>query len=366
VTKSVETDPIRVLVDSLKIYSPSSEEAGYASFLKGTMSSLGYSSVRSDGAGNVLAEVGQGPSSLLLCGHMDTVPGELPVRRTRTAAFGRGAADAKSPLCALLIAGARSADAGVRVTFAGVTREETDSLGIETVAESGLRFDNAVFGEPSGAGRVTIGYRGRVAMHVALSTPGGHASAPWANTSAFDEFLKVLARLKEFESERTVEGNRFNSVSVCTTLVRAGAHHNVVPPSCEATLDVRLPPGLSSVEAIASLRRAASGPAAGAVVRVAFDEATEAYEAPRRSPLVRAFQRAIITRLKSRPVLIRKTGTGDMNFFASGTATTCVTYGPGASELSHTDSEFVSIRDYLDSIDVLTEAIRQLGRPSST
>jgi LysW-gamma-L-lysine carboxypeptidase len=360
--RGVKPDPVDLLIGSVKIYSPSSDEERYASFLEDAMNALGYSDVRRDSAGNVLGDVGHGSVNVLLCGHMDTVPGELPVRRTRGMLFGRGAADAKAPLCALLVAGARSADAGVGVTFAGVTREETDSLGILTIIKNDPKFHYAIFGEPSGAGRLTVGYRGRIGMHVQLTGGGGHAGAPWANANAFDKFLELLDKLRELESEHLVQGDHFNSLSISPTIVSAGSHHNVLPSACEATLDVRLPPGLSSSEAIASVRRVVSQLGADRVkVVVKFDEATEAYEAPRGSILIRAFQRAIIMRLKSRPVLTKKTGTGDMNTFASGTPAVCVTYGPGLSAASHTEDESVEIRDYLDSIDVLTEAIIQLG-----
>jgi acetylornithine deacetylase/succinyl-diaminopimelate desuccinylase-like protein len=59
--------------------------------------------------------------------------------------------------------------------------------------------------------------------------------------------------------------------------------------------------------------------------------------------------------------LVRKTGTGDMNTFAKRKHAECVTYGAGMSKTSHTDDEMVEVKDYLGSIDVLTEAIRQLG-----
>jgi LysW-gamma-L-lysine carboxypeptidase len=359
-------DPADLLFDSVKIYSPSSAEGEYASFLLASMKDLGYRRVRSDSAGNVLGETGSGPTSLLLCGHMDTVPGRLPVRRTRTHVFGRGASDAKAALCALLVAGSRASDCGVKVTFAGATREETDSLGVHTIVRNGRGFDYAVFGEPSGAGRIALGYRGRVGMRVTLTTKGGHAGAPWANGSAFDGFLLLLSKLKEFESSVSVVGDRFRSISVSPTVIRAGAHHNVIPATCDATFDVRLPPGVPAREAVASLRRAAADIGDGVKVKVAFDEASDAYEAPRDSVLVRAFQRAIILRMKTRPIFTRKTGTGDMNYFAARTRSTCVTYGPGQPETSHSDGESVQIRDYLDSIDVLTEAVAQLGRLSAS
>ncbi|HKT21793.1 MAG TPA: M20/M25/M40 family metallo-hydrolase [Nitrososphaerales archaeon] len=354
-------DPVRLLVESLRIYSPTRKEARLATFLADEMKRLGYSNVRLDRAGNVSGEVGRGRTRLLLCGHMDTVPGRLPVRKTKEAIYGRGAADAKSPLCALLIAGARAADSGVRVTFAGVTEEEGDGAGIEQLIKTGPKFDYAVFGEPSGADRLTIGYRGRVSLQVSVHTPGGHAGSPWAHRSAFDEFTSVMARLRQYERSKAVSGDYFRSLSITPTLVTAGSYQNVIPRLCEATLDLRLPPSISSAAATTEIRSIAEEPRDGVRVQLTAGPPTEAYEADIGSTLVRAFQRSIILSLKSKPRLVRKTGTGDMNTFAHQGGAECLTYGPGPSATSHTDGEMVDTRDYLNSIAVATEAIRQLA-----
>ncbi len=358
---ALNIEPVRLLLDSLKIYSPSTMESRLAKYLSRTMKKLGYSRVRIDGAGNVLGEIGRGKARLLLCGHMDTVPGDLPVRKSGGTVYGRGAADAKSPLCALLLAGAMSADSGLRITFAGVTQEEGDGAGIDRIMRGGSKFDYAVFGEPSGASRVTVGYRGRVSIHVLVKTQGGHAGSPWAHRSAFDEFSSLLSRLKEYETSKAIPDDHFRSLSISPTLVRAGTFHNVVPNLCEATLDLRIPPSMRASDAIGEIRALAETPTDGATIELTAGEATEPYQADTNSKLVRAFQRAILLRLKARPGLIRKTGTGDMNTFAHRNHAECVTYGPGLSRTSHTDGEAVEVQDYLDSIEVLKEAIRQVA-----
>lgn len=351
---------VGVLLDALRIYSPTTKESELASFLAEKMDNLGYSRVHVDKAGNAIGEIGSGRIKLLLCGHMDTVPGELPVRRKLGRVYGRGAADAKSPLCALLLAGAAAADSGVRVTFAGATEEEGEGAGIEGLIKNGADYDFAVFGEPSGAERITIGYRGRVSLYVKVKTAGGHAGSPWAQRSAFDEFTSLLSRLKAYERTKEVKGDHFRSLSVSPTLVKAGTYHNVIPGLCEATLDLRLPPSINSSTAVSEIRRVAGQTDEGVQVEVNPGEPTEAYEADTGSRLVRSFQRAILLRLKAKPSLVRKTGTGDMNTFAHKKRTECVTYGPGLSRTSHTDGEMVEVRDYLNSIEVLKEAISQL------
>jgi LysW-gamma-L-lysine carboxypeptidase len=210
-----------------------------------------------------------------------------------------------------------------------------------------------------------VGYRGRVSLHVTVKTSGGHAGSPWAQRSAFDEFTSLLSRLKAYERSKQLQGDHFRSVSISPTLVRAGSYHNVIPNLCEATLDLRLPPSMPSFRAIEEIRYAASGTDEGVMIDVTPGEPTEGYEADTSSTLVRAFQRAILLRLKAKPSLVRKTGTGDMNTFAHRTKTACVTYGPGLSRTSHTDGEMVQVEDYLGSIEVLKEAIRQLEALSS-
>ena len=353
-------EAVDVLMDALKIYSPTTQEAALAGFLTEKMDRLGYSKVRTDKAGNAVGEIGKGRTKLLLCGHMDTVPGMLPVIRKEGRVYGRGAADAKSPLCALLVAGAAMADAGIRTTFAGVTQEEGEGAGIEQMIRSGETYDYAVFGEPSGANRITVGYRGRVSLYVTVKTAGGHAGSPWAQRSAFDEFAHLLSRVKAYEKSKEVAGDHFRSLSVSPTLVRAGVYHNVIPNQCEATLDLRLPPGMPSSKAVGEIQQAARQTDEGVQVEIRPGEPTEAYQADTGSSLVRAFQRAILIRLKTRPSLVRKTGTGDMNTFAYRKRAECVTYGPGSSSTSHTDGEMVEVRDYLNSIEVLKEAVRQL------
>ncbi len=358
-----ENEPVRLLLEALKIYSPTSQEGELAGFLCDRMRGMGYSKVRIDKAGNAVGEIGDGGVRLLLCGHMDTVPGELPVRREGGTIYGRGASDAKSPLCALMLAGARASEAGVRVTFAGATEEEGAGAGVEELIRSRSAFDCAVFGEPSGARRITIGYRGRVSVGVTVRTQGGHAGSPWAHDSAFDEFCSLLARLREFEASKAVAGDHFRSLSLSPTIVKAGSFHNVVPALCEATLDLRVPPGTPVAEALRDIKEIASQ-AQGPEIEVKAGDPTEAYEAPLSSTLVRAFQRAILLSMKAKPALVRKTGTGDMNTFAQKRGVECVTYGPGDTSTSHTDRESVDVADYLKSIDVATEAIRQLGKLS--
>jgi len=354
----------QLLVDALRVYSPTRREGRLASLIKRRMrEEFSYKKILTDPVGNVIAEAGRGSRTILLCGHMDTVPGNLPVLVKDGKVYGRGAVDAKSPLCAMVAAGSQLQDSGMRVVVACVTREEGDSLGIQSLINSGRRFDFAVFGEPAGSGKVTVGYRGRVGVRLTARTEGGHAGSPWAHESAVDASMSLLDSLKKYESDHQVPNDHYRSLSICLTLIRGGNYHNIVPNLARLTLDVRVPVGTTcdqvehDIGRIVARHSSVGGPAS---LEVAFEEGTEPYEVDGSSSLLRAFQRAIILKTHRRPVMVRKTGTGDMNTLGAQRGIQCVTYGPGEASLSHTKHEAVELNDYFKSIEVLTEAVRQL------
>src|SRR5271155_2393688 len=126
---------IQLLLSALKIYSPTKKEEKLSRYMRKEMTSLGFRNVRTDAGGNAIGEIGSGKPHLLLCGHMDTVPGLLPVKREDDILYGRGAADAKSPMCAMVSAAA-GATGKLHITVACVTREEGDSLGVNTLIDA--------------------------------------------------------------------------------------------------------------------------------------------------------------------------------------------------------------------------------------
>ena len=127
------------------------------------------------------------------------------------------------------------------------------------------------------------------------------------------------------------------------TEVRGGTSHNVTPKDCKITFDIRIPVDRNcksveqDIETVRSGRWRKNGS-----VRAMYSilDETEPFEAPHDSPLVRAL---IIggrgERECTRPMLIRKTGTGDMNILGSRWGIPVVTYGPGNPHEAHTINE---------------------------
>ena len=93
-----------------------------------------------------------------------------------------------------------------------------------------------------------------------------------------------------------------------------------------------------------------------------IEDKTEPFEADHTSPLVRALLLAVLDVRNKRPLLLRKTGTGDMNVLGASFKIPVITYGPGDAHASHTADERVKIDDYVASIEVYKRALFHLSR----
>jgi len=115
-------DEAGFLQELISIPSPSGEEDAVGDFLVEKMESLGYRAHR-DEVGNAVGVVGEDGAEreIVLLGHMDTVPGEVPIRRDGSRLYGRGSVDAKGPLATFVLAAARVAPKleNVRIVVGG-------------------------------------------------------------------------------------------------------------------------------------------------------------------------------------------------------------------------------------------------------
>src|SRR5204862_2812453 len=116
-------DDVALVGGLVAIPSVSRQEHDAVEWLVARMAERGFrASV--DAAGNAVGEIGDGPVHVVLLGHIDTVPGEIPVRVEDGELVGRGAVDAKGPLAAF-VAAATVEVPGVRVTVVGAVAEES-------------------------------------------------------------------------------------------------------------------------------------------------------------------------------------------------------------------------------------------------
>ena len=354
-----------MLEKALRLYTPSLDEKQMAEFLADKCDDLGFEDIKIDEVGNILAKKGSGSPKIMLCGHMDVVPGKIKVRREGDFLHGRGASDAKAPLMAMLFAAASIQEGQGTVIFVGAVDEEGNATGIKNLVKQRMDIDYAVFGEPSGLEQVTIAYKGRLAINLRINVgDSAHASAPWLTKNAIEESALFTSELRQALESDQAERKKSMMLTATITEIRGGTSHNVTPKQCETTMDIRIPVDMSCKAIEKRIAETVNEIARQRGVEAFYSilDETEPFEAPHNSPLVRAFTLGVMDVKGTRPTLIRKTGTGDMNVIGSQLGIPVVTYGPGDPHQAHTIDERVSVEEYLKGIEVLKRALYHIKR----
>lgn len=396
-----DRDQAATLLESLlAIPSLSGDESEAATWLTATMAELGYERTRVDEAGNAVGELGEPDAerTVVLLGHIDTVPGAIPVRVEGRSdggrvLYGRGAVDAKGPLATFVAAGSRlggdwARRANLRLVVVGAVEEEAaTSKGARFIrnrfgGNGELPPTACIIGEPSRWDRVTLGYKGRVLIELEARRAITHTAGPeagiatvafalWSLTEkfchdfnegidrAFEQLLPSLRGVNTDSDglEETVTAKigirlppKFVPGPMLETFARWAAGWTSSPPPPPPTIE----PGLvSSIELEGEAGR----------VRLAFDGYEPAWKSESRSPLVRSFLTAIRASSESgtKPGFVVKTGTSDMNVVGPAWRCPILAYGPGDSRLDHTPNEHISLDEYWQAIQVLERALRNLA-----
>lgn len=358
----MDHDPA-TLVNLVKIYSPSGNEKPAVDYLVARMQALNFSQAFADQAGNAVGVMGDGPRQIVLLGHIDTVPGEIPVRvepgETPEASpnlFGRGSVDAKGPLCAFVDAVAAFGPVpGWQVVVIGAVGEEADSTGARHVV-SHYQPEFAIIGEPSRWERVTLGYKGsawaRITVRRSLAhTAGQGESSSEAVVRAWG-MLTAMAAVYNAGRERVFDqlqlslrgmesaGDGFEEWAS----LRVGARLPLDLPPDRWYAQLANEPALSAIQGIT-------------IQPVGFP--IPAWRGEKNTALVRAFLSGIRT-ANGQPGFLLKTGTADLNIVAPAWGCPALAYGPGDSSLDHTPDEHISLEEYGRAVNVLQAVVKKL------
>lgn len=344
----------RVLVDLISTPSVSGYERAAAEVFARYAIELGYDA-EIDEAGNALAHRGaiDAPVHIMLLGHIDTVPGEIPVRVEGGELYGRGSVDAKGPLAAMLVGASRALlPEDVRVTVAGAVGEETaGSPGARYLAQQ-YRPSACIIGEPSGWDGVTLGYKGRLIVQATCTRSCAHTAGP--EPSAPDElhtwWSEVLGRVARFNTGRE---RAFDQVQA--NIRGWSSEDDGLSETAAMSAGFRLPIGVQPEDLVRTMRILADGR-----VKLAFDGMEVAIQSDRNDPVARTLSLAI-REIGGKPRPKLKTGTADFNVVGPVWQCPIAAYGPGDSSLDHTPEERLSLEEYARSVEVLARAVELLA-----
>ncbi|MBM7410597.1 acetylornithine deacetylase [Clavibacter michiganensis] len=245
-----------------------------------------------------------GGRTILLDGHLDTVPPGDPARGGLLARvedgrlLGRGAFDMKAGLAAMMVAADRARRLGTRgdVVLALVADEEFGSIGTEealrALANSGTRIDGAVISEPSQSEAI-VAHRGFGWYEIRLRGRAAHGSMPEQGVDAIAHAGLVLRELDAL-ADRLAAGPRhplLGTGAVRVSRIQGGSDAATVADSCVLTIERRFLPGQSTADVEAELRAALDAVAARTPsmdAELVVLVARAAFEADVDGPLARA------------------------------------------------------------------------------
>jgi LysW-gamma-L-lysine carboxypeptidase len=312
---------------------------------------------RRDECGNVVGEVEPTSASpeegdIYLLGHIDTVEGFWPPVLDDGRLRGRGTSDAKGPLAAFTAALLRardSSDLRRRVTLLAAIDEEGASQGARHLAATLPSPAYLVVGEPSGAARVVIGYRGSLRCTLGVHTPVRHSSRP--------EPTAAELGVEAWEAIRGLlidwNGSRQGFDAADGHLLEMDTSSDGLHSSARLEVSFRLPDRLSPVELVDMLQ----GHLPLASVEVRSSE--QAVALPRTGALPASFAQAI-RGLGGNLGWQRRLATSDLNVVMPSWKCPAVVYGPGNAELDHTPSESIGLNDFGFATAVLRTVLSRL------
>ncbi len=350
------------LIGLVSQYSPSGQECGAVEWLIKRMKAIGFTQAFIDEAGNAVGVLGSGPRQVVLLGHIDTVPGEIPVQVENPAdamhesplLYGRGSVDAKGPLACFTDAVAQvGAVDGWQWVVIGAVEEERDSEGARFVVEQ-YRPDFAIIGEPNRWDRVSLGYKGSAWAQVTVKRGQAHTASgeQTAAEAAVDAWLAIRAYAETFNA-----GKQRAFDKLLPTLRNIEAGQDGFEQWARLSVGVRLPLEMNPEQWYAQLSEIVSD---AEVTRVGY--ALPAWGCEKNTPLVRALLSGIRSQ-GGTPSFVYKTGTADLNIVAPVWKCPALVYGPGDSALDHTPNEHIALEEYQKAVDALAAALRKLTSP---
>jgi acetylornithine deacetylase len=341
---------VELLYELVKIPSTSTHEHEISLFLENELRELGMEITRS--GNSLIGKLGLGRPVLMLCGHLDTVPPYFAPRIQETKLFGRGAADDKGGLAAIINAIAKIKPSKLKGTLltAFVVDEELKSLGAQDVLPH-IHADFGIVCEPTNL-KIANGHKGRLTFRVETIGKSAHASKPELGINAITEMAKLVLLIDKIPLEQhPVLGQETITVSRIT----AGEAPNTVPDRCQIDVDYRYVPPHDATSVLEMLR------AALPEATIVFAEDPKNFSRPFYLPSheIITFLIESIRRCGQNPQVITMDASTDASRFNEAGIPTVV-FGPGDIAQAHTSDEWVDLREVEMASTIFKELIKRI------
>lgn len=337
-----------------------------ARVLAGMLRSIGLKLERPRAATKhcLAAFYGKGERTLYFHGHYDVVPAAnesqfKPFVR-RGCLFGRGAADMKGGLVAMLFAVKVLEDLGVRldgrIGLVFVPDEETGGArGSRALAQAGFLGKDGIgmlTPEPT-SGVIWNASRGAISLRVTVKGKPAHVGLEWRGINAFERMLDVATALRGLKKKIAIRKTRFRisppearkSILMLGGRCEGGTNFNLVPANCSFTVDRRINPEEdfeAEKERLLEVLRVFQRDITGLDWEIIQEgRATGVSET---GPIGRTLANSVAQITGKAPVFEMCPGLLETRFYAE-QGVPALAYGPGLLSVSHGPNEFVRLKD---------------------
>ncbi len=251
-------DLFELTTELMAIPSVSGDEQKVGAFLGEYLESLGYEVELQeviDGRKNVIAWASDDPQ-VFLSTHMDTVPPFIPPTEDEEKIYGRGSCDAKGIIASQIIATEKLRKQGYSDIGLLYTVDEEESGKGATAANDLPIAEKCKFlinGEPTDLD-LAIGSKGSLRMLLKTEGKAAHSAYPEMGDSAIEKILDVLQDVLKADLPKD---EFFGESTLNIGIIKGGLKTNVIAPSAEAGLHIRMVSELEPVVEI--LEKAIAG-----------------------------------------------------------------------------------------------------------
>lgn len=342
----MENKYITLLQRMIQTPSISGEENAVCTLLAEWMAAEGITVHRVEN--NLWAECGDGPETILLNAHIDTVKPSVSYTRDPfdgeydgQTIYGLGANDDGGSVIAMLAVFIDMMHApipGKRIVLTLTAEEENSGRkGIELLLPEIGPIDYAIVGEPTSL-EMAVAERGLLVLDCEAKGKAGHAARE-EGVNALYIALEDIQTLRNYEFEQV--SPFLGKVKMTTTMIQAGTQHNVVPDTCRFVVDIRSNGLYTNEEILAILRPMLRSTITPRSTRL------NASSTPLDTPIIQRAQALGI------PIY----GSPTMSNMA---LLSCpkVKFGPGDSSRSHTANEHIHIHEIEKAITLYKQLLQ--------
>ena len=268
--KNYRKDIIKFARDLIAIPSFSTKEGKLVSRIAKEMKKVGFEKIIIDKMGNIIGQIGQGKTKIMIDAHIDTVGiGDRKAWKIdpfkgkfeKDVIYGRGASDQKLSMVSMVYAGKLINDLNLKGNYTlwivgSCQEEDCDGLPLlHIIKKENLKPDYVILTEPTNL-NVYRGHRGRMEMKVIVKGKSCHASAPERGENAVLKMSYIVQEITDLNKK--LKYDKFlGKGSVAVTYIECKTPSlNAIPDECTIYLDRRLTLGetlQSSVKEIEKL-----------------------------------------------------------------------------------------------------------------